>query len=184
MANIIEYGVGPRNTTEKLWKVTSTGGFDGDHYLSVDISKKYLFFCWIYKEDLVGSLSCSLSVGFKGILRNNSNGASSTDPNFINALSWRSGGTLYNYDQQWLLCCGYIFPSTTSNTATTYSGIYNKKGTKIYSAPDYRWNLNPSPWDGESVTQSNEDGNVLYIARPSIYLCDEYEPNIKRMIGL
>jgi hypothetical protein len=125
-----------------------------------------------------------VTLGFKGTLVNNSSGASSVNPSFINALSWRSGGSLYGYDEQWLFCCGYIFPSTTSNTATTYSGIYNQRGTKIYSGIDYRWSTNPSPWAGESVSQSNEESNVIYFARPSLYLCDEYEPNIKRMIGL
>ena len=184
MANIIVQDNGPRDTTEKLWKTTGIGGFDGNHSLTVDISKKYLFFVWVYKEALVGSLACSLSIGFKGTLVNNSSGASSVNPSFINALSWRSGGSLYGYDEQWLFCCGYIFPSTTSNTATTYSGIYNQRGTKIYSGIDYRWSTNPSPWAGESVSQSNEESNVIYFARPSLYLCDEYEPNIKRMIGL
>lgn len=184
MANIIVSSIGPRNTTEKLWNVTSIGGFNGDHGLTVDISKKYMVFCWVYKEALIGSLACSLSFGIRGSVLNNSSGASVSNPNFADALSWRTGGSLYGYDDQWLFCCGYVFPSTISNTATTYGGIYTRRGTKIYSCVDYRWDVDPSPWEGESISQSNGDSNIIYIARPSILLCDEFEPNIKRMIGL
>lgn len=184
MSNLIEYGIGPRDTTEKLWKVTANGGFEVDQDISIDISEKYLFFCWIYKEALVGTLTCSLNVGLQGTLLDNSDSSSSVDPNFINALSWRSGGSLYGYTGRWLFCCGYIWPSTTTDNATTYSGIYTTNGTKIYTSPDYRWGTDPSPWGGGSVSQSCTEDNILYIARPSLYLCDSNGPNIKRIIGL
>ena len=184
MSNIIEYGIGPRDTTEKLWKVTASGGYGGDHSLTIDITEKYLFFAWIYKDTMIGTTACSLSMGFQGTILDNSDGSSLTDPSFINALSWRSGGDLYGYEERWLLCCSYIFPYGTSNSATVYGGIYTANGTKILDTVDYRWSSDPSPWAGESISQSCTEDNVLYIARPSLYLCDEFEPNIKRMIGL
>lgn len=184
MANLIEYGVGPRDTTEKLWKVTASGGFNGDHSFTIDISEKYLFFCWVYKETLIGTLACSLNVGIQGTFLDNSDGSSVLNPSFMDDLSWRTGGSLEGYTGQWLFCCGYIFPSGTANTATTYSGIYTANGSKIYSGTDYRWSSDPSPWAGETVSQSCSESNVLYIARPSFYLCDSNEPHVKRMIGL
>ena len=184
MSNERVSGIGPRTTSETLWKTTATGGWNGDHSFTIDISEKYLFFVWLYKESLIGTLSISLDIGYQGTLINNATGVSDSTPMFIDSLSWRSGGSLYGYEEQWLFCCGYIFPSTTANTVTTNSGIYTSKGVKIYSGVDFRWNTDPTPWEGEVVKQTCSENNVIYFARPSFYLCDDYEPNIKRMIGL
>lgn len=185
MSNAIVTGIGPKSTTEKLWKVTSIGGWTGDHDITIDTSKAYIVYFWIYKDALINTASCTLNFGIEGTVLNNETGASILDPNFVLSASWNTGGDLENYTGEWLLCAGYIFPSTTSNTETTYSGIYDLTGERIVEGTDYRWSTDPSPWGGEMVLQDNSSSEILYIARPSIYQYDSVKgPFIEQILGI
>ena len=183
--NEIITGIGPKNTIEKLWKVTSIGGYEADHSLTIDISKRYIIYCWIYKDELVSSDICTFTYGIQGAVLKNSNGSYQVDPKFINNGVFSPSGNLNSYVGEWLLSIGFIFPSTTVNTATTYSGIYDLSGERVLEGIDYRWSADPTPWAGETILQGNSSSEVLYIARPSIYEYDSIKgPFIENILGI
>jgi hypothetical protein len=185
MSNEIITGIGPKKTTEKLWEATSIGGWEGDHNLTIDISKRYIIFAWVKKDPLIDTDPCTLNFGIDGSLINNETGATVFDPNFFVSASWMTGGDLNSYIDEWLLCVGNIFPSTTANTITTYSGIYDLTGERIVNGIDYRWNADPTPWNGERIIQDNSSSEILYIARPSIYQYDTIKgPFIEQILGV
>jgi len=183
--NEIVSGLGPKNTIEKLWKVTSIGGWEADHNLTIDITKRYIIFIWVKKDELISANSCSFNFGIIGSFLNNSTGISAVDPNFFISASWAIGGNMNSYIDEWVLCAGYIFPSTTANTATTYSGVYDLTGERIVEGVDYRWSADPSPWSCERIIQDNTSNEILYIARPSIFEYDPITgPFIEQIIGI
>lgn len=183
--NTIITGVGPKNTTEKLWKVTASGGYTANRILTLESSKRYIFYTWIKKEGLLTSGSATFSFGVQGNFRIMSNGTASASPWFINSASFNSNEDLKKNINNWLLAVGVIFPYGTENAPSKFSGIYDSAGKKIFTGADYRWANTPASSLGEKVSCSSSANEVTYIARPSIYEYDPIKgPFIERIIGL
>lgn len=173
--NIREYGVNPFGIRSLLWKcVPDTGGEQSGGWntdkLVFDSNYAYRYVVFVKKNKAGGTTyhGCNNAMNLDNTANNN--------PYFWNGTNLPVG--------EWLLMVGIIHPNEVM-TQSTFSGIYNMQGKKIFNGTDYKFYPRKDELIFRSYLYNTNDTNVnQFFFNPMVHRMDGTEPSLDEILQL